>query len=180
MTASRDWRQELIEAYPDLFWPPASGPAGSQGYPECDEGWQDLLDTACRRIRTAMSKRDRFHFVQIKEKYGTLRAYWAGRLSKAAKIAIEQAIDLAEARSACTCELCGDEGRLYRAGGILMTRCAAHAQGRPIKVRPGFENIRSVQRIVKSRFQPLVCHRYDRETDSFIEIDPDSLEPKDQ
>jgi hypothetical protein len=50
------------------------------------------------------------------------------------------AIDLAEARSACTCEACGEPGRL-NGSGWLVTRCAEYAAGRRlIETRPGFEN----------------------------------------
>ena len=50
----RNWRVELIEAYPDLFQPPADFPGAAQGSPECDAGWHDLLDRMCVRIRTAV------------------------------------------------------------------------------------------------------------------------------
>ncbi|MCA6116718.1 hypothetical protein J6524_17690 [Bradyrhizobium sp. WSM 1738] len=49
---------------------------------------------------------------------------------------VEEAIDLAEARSACTCEVCGEVGVL-RGGGWLTTRCYRYAEGRPpAEVRP--------------------------------------------
>jgi hypothetical protein len=54
-----------------------------------------------------------FKATQIKEKYATLRFYWKGALSPEADAQVEEIIDLAEARSACTCEVCGEEGRLY-------------------------------------------------------------------
>jgi hypothetical protein len=50
--------------------------------------------------------------LQIKEKFGTLRFYWDGTLSSEATAQVEEAIALAEARSACTCELCDAEGQL--------------------------------------------------------------------
>jgi hypothetical protein len=175
MTSSKDWRQRLVEAYPDLFWPPAGVPEGAQGCPECGEGWADLLDRACQRIRAALSEGDRFHFQQIKEKYASLRIYWAGRLSPAAEGRVLDAINLAEARSACTCEVCGDEGRLYSAGGVLMTRCAEHAQGRPVEIRPGFENLLVVQRLVNGRLRTVACCRYERAADSFVDVDPAGL-----
>jgi hypothetical protein len=175
MTSSKDWRQRLVEAYPNLFRPPAGAPEGAQGCPECGEGWADLLDTACQRIRAALSEGDRFHFQQIKEKYGSARIYWGGSLSAAPKRRVLEAIDLAEARSACTCEVCGDEGRLYRAGGVLMTRCAEHAQGRLLEIRPGFENLLVVHRLVDGRLRTVACRRYEWADDSFVDVDPAGL-----
>ncbi|VIO79137.1 hypothetical protein CI41S_67050 [Bradyrhizobium ivorense] len=51
-------------------------------------------------------RRRTFKFSQIKEKYGTLRVYWDGSLSSEATIQVEEAIALAEARSATCCEIC--------------------------------------------------------------------------
>ena len=113
----RNWRVELIEAYPDLFQPPADFPGAAAGSPECDAGWHDLLDRLCVRIRAALlADGGPFKFSQIKEKYGTLRVYWDGKIAPATDAQIEEAIALAEARSAVTCEVCAEEGRL-RGGG---------------------------------------------------------------
>jgi hypothetical protein len=73
-----------------------------------------------------------FAIRQITERYGTLRLYWEGKLSTKSRARVEEAVVLAEARSACTCEDWVKEGRLYRAGRVLMTRCKAHAKGLPI------------------------------------------------
>jgi hypothetical protein len=175
MASSNDWRQQLLEAYPDLFRPPAGAPEAAQGSPECGEGWRDLLNRCCVRIGAALTDGDRFRFEQIKEKYGTLRIYWGGRLSQSTKAQVHEAIDLAEARSACCCELCGDEARLCRHGGVLMTRCVLHAQGSIVESRPGFDNILLVQRLVDGKLRTVTCRRYDRATDSFVDVDPDSL-----
>jgi hypothetical protein len=84
-------------------------------------------------------------------------------------------VDLAEARSACTCEICGAEGRLYDHSDWLTTRCAEHAEGEPIPVRLGFENVHVVRRIIGGRVRVVSCRRYDRATDSFIDLPPESL-----
>jgi hypothetical protein len=170
-----NWRVELIEAYSDLFQPPADFPGAAQGSPECDAGWRDLLDRLCVRIRTALgADACPFKFSQIKEKCGTLRVYWDGALSPEADAQVEEAIALAEARSAVTCEICGEEGRL-RGGAWLTTRCAAHAEGRPaVEARAGFENVHLVRYVVGgNRF--VSCRRYDRETDAFIDVDRATL-----
>lgn len=169
------WRAALIEAYPDLFRSSSGSPGMSQGLPECGDGWQNLLQRACARIRTAVAvDGGSFRATQVKEKFGTLRFYWDGSLSAEADALVEHAIDLAEARSACTCETCGEEGRLYRKGGWLLTRCAAHAEGNLVESEARFANVQVMERIVAKR-REVLARRYDRATDSFISIDPRSL-----
>jgi len=171
----KDWRVELIRDYPDLFHPLPGDPPTAEGWPCVGDGWADLLQRACVRILTAVqADGGSFRFTEIKEKYATLRAYWEGSLSPEADAMVEEAIDLAEARSACTCEICGEVGQLH-GPGWLTTRCAAHAEGRrPVEIRPGFENIHIEERFVRDR-RVVRCRRYDRETDSFIDVDPASL-----
>jgi hypothetical protein len=88
---------------------------------------------------------------------------------------VKEAIDLAEARSACTCEQCGEEGCLYRAGGVPMTRCTAHAKGQLVEVKPCLQNLHLVQRTVQGGAKVISCCRYDRATDAFIDVSPHSL-----
>lgn len=168
----RNWRVELVERHRDIFQPPADFPGAAQGSPECDCGWRDLLNRMCVRIRTAVqTDGGAFKFSQIKSKYGTLRVYWDGKLSAEAGAQVEEAIALAEARSAVTCEVCGEEGCL-RGGAWLTTRCEAHAEGRPaVEHRSGLENVHLVRHFVDGR-RFVTCRRYDRRTDSFIDVDP--------
>jgi hypothetical protein len=170
MRVVRDRRVALIEAYPDLFHPVPGDPPAAQGFPEVGNGWQDLVERACARIRAAVqTDGGTFHATQIKEKYGTLRFYWDGALSSAADAKVEEAVDLAEARSACTCEICGEEGRLY-GSRWLVTRCATHAEGRPlVEIEPRLQNVRIEERIVGKR-REVRCRRYDRATDSFTDL----------
>src|ERR1041385_2808835 len=172
--ATRDWRVDLVEAYPRLFQRPAGGSAASC-YPEGGEGWRDLLERACGRIQAAVAADGRrLTITQIKEKFGTLRFYWEGDLSHDAEAKVEEAIDLAEARSACTCEVCGEEGWLHRFGAWLMTRCSTHAQGSPVKIKAGFHGVLVVQRVVGGRSR-VSCRRYDRTADAFVDVAPASL-----
>ena len=170
----RDWRIDLIEAYPDLFHPLPDNPGVAQASPECGAGWQDLLERACARIRAAVqADGGTFKFTQIKEKYATARLYWEGALSLEADARVEEIIDLAEARSAC--EVCGAEGRLYNRDGWLATACLEHAKGELKPIRPGFENIHIVRTFGPGRFPIVSCRRYIRETDCFVDVDPKSL-----
>jgi hypothetical protein len=70
---------------------------------------------------TALQDHERFRFQRIRERQGALRIHWGGRLSATSEAAVREAVDLAEARNICLCELCGAQGRLYRADGVLMT-----------------------------------------------------------
>lgn len=171
----QNWKVALVEAFPDLFHPPAGSPEGAEGLPECGPGWQDLIERCCVRIRAAVEADDgTFRFTQIKEKYASIRMYWTGRLSPEASVRVEEAIDLAEARSGCTCEICGEAGVL-RTGGWMTTRCDLHAEGRaPAEVRPGFENIHIVRYGMGAQ-RRIVCRRYDRQHDVFVDVDPASL-----
>lgn len=88
----------------------------------------DVRDDVLVHHQGAVAADDgRFRFTQIKAKYGSVRMYWTGRLSPEASALVEDAIDLAEARNACTCDVCGDTGVL-RSGRWLTTRCDLHAQ----------------------------------------------------
>ena len=168
----------MIEAYPGLFRPPAGTLEGAEGSPECGEGWRDLLDRACIRIRAVLQAHGgSFKFTQVKEKYGTARLYWEGSLSEEAEEKLDEAIDLAQARSACTCEQCGKPGRLFNRGGWLATACAEHARGELAPIKPGYENLHLVRTFgPKHERLPIVsCRRYIRETDSFVDVDPKSL-----
>jgi hypothetical protein len=171
---AQDWRADLVTTYADLFHP-VGDPPSVQGWPCVGDGWHDLLERACARIRTAISTHGgSFRASQVKEKYGSLRLYFDGDLPRAAHELVEDAIDLAEARSACTCEICGEPGRLY-GPGWLMTRCAQHAEGRvPEEIKPHLQNIFVEERIEGDR-REIRWRRYVWETDSFVDVDPASL-----
>jgi hypothetical protein len=65
--AVRDWRVDLVEAYPSLFHPPAGG-SGPSCYREPGEGWRDLPERACGRIQAALDF-GTFTATQIKAKF---------------------------------------------------------------------------------------------------------------
>lgn len=169
---TRNWKVALIEAYPDLFRPAVDTPEGPEGWPECSGGWRNLLDRACARIQATLQVRGgSFRFTLIKEKYGTARLYWEGALSEETEQKVSEAIDLAEAASACTCEQCGKPGRLFNRGGWFVTACDEHGEGVPVTERRDFEQVHVVYHIVDG--QPVAsARRYDRSTDSFVCIHP--------
>ena len=82
---------------------------------EHGDGWHGILRAACKLI--AMHAGPHFHFVQIKEKFGTLHLYHDGGDSYC-----EGVVDMAEAMSAVTCEMCGSPGKTNDIGW-LSTLC---------------------------------------------------------
>jgi hypothetical protein len=172
MARTADWRIELMTAHPRLFKIMTGEPERSFGYPLCEAGWRDILVRLCTRIESALQENDTFEFVRIKQKFGVLRADWDGDISNDTRAKILDAIDLAVARSACTCETCGIEGRRYEHRGWLSTACAEHATGDP-ELEPGFENVRKLRRF--SGEPGMYYARYDRKTDTLTEVSPNAL-----
>ncbi|MCA1529456.1 hypothetical protein [Bradyrhizobium yuanmingense] len=164
-----DWRHALVRSYADLFRPTGEPPYAA-AWPNVGDGWQRLLERACRRIRASLGEEGRpFKLISIAEKYGSLRVQWEGRLSPAAAQRVEEAVDLAEARSMTTCEICGRRGALH-AGGWLVVRCDDHAEGRPaVAFEQGFENLHVERRLVGGRI--VASYRfYDRDADRFVGV----------
>lgn len=168
MVQIHDWRIGLIQSHPALFGPALGSPPRPSGYPWCDGGWLDLLERLCARIEAALGPGEHIRIEQIKEKFASLRCYWSGEVSPATAARIREAVALAEARSACTCERCGDVGRLYRADGVYMTRCSVHAKGAPVG-DDGQVTVHAV-RLGTAHGTRRVSRRYDRDTDAFIEL----------
>jgi hypothetical protein len=176
---NRTWQAALVARYPDLFIEESNGRIGTPGYPTCGDGWRDLVETAIGRIATAVvaAPSGSVGIDQIKEKFGALRLYWHGRnnLPETACAAIEEAIYLAEARSACTCEQCGEVGRLFKSGGWFLTACDEHGKGEAVKVPPGRENLHITRTLQDGKLSIASCRRYVRETDSFVDVSPSEL-----
>lgn len=172
------WQQELIARHPEIFVRKTAGRPFSPAYPTCGYGWSEIVTRAVERV-SAAGAGCRLHFSQIREKDGSLRMYWKADASVPETIeqAIQDAVALAEARSACTCEVCGSPGRLYCSGSFVMTRCPVHARGFPFPVREGFENLHLVL-VSRDGARVMACRRYDRATDRFVAVDAAALGPQ--
>lgn len=108
--------QDLQFEYPEAFINPI-------GF-ECGDGWfniiQPMVAYICRHNKKYKSSQ--IHMTQVKEKYGTLRFYTnheTGPLSRMIKEA--------EAKSAVTCEQCGEPGKI-RGRGWYYTACDEHTR----------------------------------------------------
>lgn len=167
-----DWRDDLVSRNPTLLKDPSGGAAGR---PEVGDGWADVVARALHRIAAISNAGVDFRILAIKEKFGTLRIYTSVLRNSVATNAIEEIVALAEARSECTCEICGAEGVLYERGFELATRCEAHAVGSPVEVRPGWENIHIKRHLKPGRSRIVWCRRYLRESDKFVDILPLAL-----
>lgn len=171
------WRTKLIESYPGLFHPPAGQPEAAAGYISCGEGWSDLIARLCVRMEAALQQVETIRLLQIKERLATLRVYWRGDVTPETVARLHEATALAKARSACTCEACGAEGRLYNFGGEYITRCRTHAKGEQVLAPAGLENLHLVRVPTPDGYR-VVARRYDREADRFVDEDPTVLESK--
>jgi hypothetical protein len=104
--SNRTWQAQLVARHPGLFNQEINGPVIAPGYPMVGDGWRDFVETAIGRIASAVAAvpAGSLKIGQIKEKFATLRVYLDGskRLPESTNAAIDEAIDLAEARSACT------------------------------------------------------------------------------
>ena len=118
---------------------------GIETYLDVGDGWYDILDTLCEQIQhhidwkngTGKYEKYKDHIKagegvpqvvadQIKEKFASLRFYVYGGDEKTAGM-----IEMAEALTTRTCEVCGAPGKKTK-GGWIKTLCKRHAaeQGR--------------------------------------------------
>lgn len=119
-----EWQEELRSKYPELL--------AKLSYFEHGPGWQNLLINMFEKIKRqdimAKSADPEYvltEFVQIKEKFGTLRAYCDGGDS-----VIYTIINAAEDLSANTCEECGTTEKVKRRSnkGWIYTSCDEHSK----------------------------------------------------
>lgn len=112
--------QLLMDAFPQLYPAPNHVLGISLFGCECDDGWLGILHGLFGAlVATGLP----IQLQQVKEKFGTLRVY----CTHDGDDAVAALIDAAEARSAVTCEICGEPGQLYGKGGWVKTVCADHA-----------------------------------------------------
>jgi hypothetical protein len=107
--------EELEKKYPKAF--------DSDWYGwECGDGWADIIEPIVSAINSHNQKSGKIQIspIQVKEKFGTLRFYCNSTTNE-----IDDLIDLAENKSAVTCETCGKHGELISASW-LYTACPDH------------------------------------------------------
>lgn len=94
------------------------------GHVAAGRGWYGLIEDALEQINASLRPEDLagFRITDVKEKYGTLRIYVDN-----APDAVEAIVEIAQRRSALTCDRCGDQGRVG-GRGWLACRCGRHEQ----------------------------------------------------
>ena len=84
---------------------------------QVNNGWKHIVDA----LEYASANYEDIQVFQIKEKFGTLRFYCSGGGEE-----FQTLVDLAEAQSSITCEICGNSGKLKNDKGWLRTMCDNH------------------------------------------------------
>jgi len=121
---NQELQQKLFDKYPLLF---AQHDLDMKETCMCwgietGDGWFDLIDTLCKTIQSyiTLNHKPQVEFVQVKEKFGTLRVYTAG-----GDDIIHGMIWFAESLSGTICEVCGKPGHCNESGWIRC-RCDEH------------------------------------------------------
>lgn len=96
-------------------------------------GWYEILHDLCNNIKAIEKEDTNFYFLQLKEKFGILRAY-ASYKDDTGKIA--KLIDEAERKSARVCELCGSKEKVTTEGrpSWISTWCEKCAEETELKM----------------------------------------------
>jgi hypothetical protein len=167
------WQQELVDRHPELFVRSFRGVRFSPGFPCCCDGWREIVVRLVERVSLAAAGH-RILLSQILERHGALRVHWKAecRISGEVDFAISEAVALAEARSMCTCSVCGAAGHPFSSGSWLLTACADHARGTLVPISPSDENAH----IVRKPNQTTKWCRYDRARDMFVDMPSRGLE----
>lgn len=117
MNAERE--AQIVEKYP-TFFPNIHGDPTKTCLAwgiAIGDGWADLFEKLCADIKAANPPED-FQFLQIKEKFGGLRAYYSQ-----ANEAIHKLVDQAERDSYTICETCGSKDSVTSEGAWITTLC---------------------------------------------------------
>jgi hypothetical protein len=109
---------KLYEAFPDYFQErhlPETQSCMAYGV-ECGDGWYQIIFDLCRKIQ--LINPENFRFVQVKEKFGSLRIYYTPCTPDT-----NLAVSAAEHESDSTCERCGTKENVTQEGGWIKTLC---------------------------------------------------------
>ncbi|HEV7326655.1 MAG TPA: hypothetical protein VGN91_16490 [Bosea sp. (in: a-proteobacteria)] len=161
-TKSTDWQTEIYRKHSGWV-------AGTPPHMAIGEGWAEIVARLFDRIAEALASElpsTKVAIIDIKEKYGEFRIEALAPVGPEAEAAIDRAILLAELRSECTCDECGEAGRMRSTlaqSGWLAVKCDHHAAGYPRILGKGSPRRRITNR--RGTFDIT----YDRATDSITE-----------
>jgi hypothetical protein len=119
-------QNKLVNEYPEFFKGIGKSPQESClafGF-ECDDGWYFIIETCCSLIKHHYKNKKEidFEFLQVKEKFGTLRLYHQG-----GDDFVSGVVDMAEALSSSVCEVTGNPGKLHVRNTWYKTLCENEA-----------------------------------------------------
>jgi len=159
----RDWQAEIYARH--QYWI-----AGKPIHMAVGDGWADVIARLFDRIEKALAGEPvpaKVALIDVKEKYGSLVVSILAPVGPETDEAIDHAILLAEMRSECTCDECGELGTLRSTMGMsgwLAVKCRDHAGGYPEVVAKG--SPRRLMTDSRGTFRVT----YDRRTDTLAEI----------
>ncbi|MFC7699459.1 hypothetical protein ACFQX9_22515 [Bradyrhizobium sp. GCM10028915] len=165
------WQEKLIRRHPTLFVRSFRGVAFAPGYPRCAPGWHHVVTRLVERVADAAND-GTVYFTHMVCENGVLRTHWNSRseIPQRQALKIDEAIGLAEARSASACVDCGAEGRLFATDFVLGPLCKLHQRGTPVPIAAG-RDVFLRRGVVRER-PVLVRSRYDWDTDAFLDVRP--------
>jgi len=129
----RQKSEELYRRYPKIFAQKFRGEHGGFWGFECRDGWFDLIDRLCAKIKAEGSP---IEAAQVKEKFGGLRFYydWIAEENDRESVneldlvmKIRGLVHQAEEESFTICEVCGEPGELRHLRWI-QTLCDRHTE----------------------------------------------------
>ena len=128
---NKELTEKLFNDFPELFRgkdKPRHESLMYYGFSH-DDGWYTIVYSMCyainnhlKNLKTIGTPLD-YEFVQIKEKFATLRVYDNGGNKH-----IDGIISLAEILSSKTCEVCGNNAELSHKGTWYKTLCQKHRE----------------------------------------------------
>lgn len=159
---SVDWQAQIYARHSHWI-------AGSRIHMAVGDGWADVLARMFDRIAEALASErvpTKAAIIDIKEKFAEVRVELLCAVGPDTQAKIDRAILLAEMRSECTCDECGEIGRTRStlgSSGWLAVKCDDHSAGYPRPIRKG-----PPKRRIRDR-RGTFDVAYDRTTDSIVE-----------
>jgi hypothetical protein len=172
MEFEMNWRLELICRHRDLLSHDPSFPGINFGTMFMPEGWREIIERAVRRLQALADESGiPIRIVRMTRLNGILRIRCTPDvLPDQFRNRRKEIFELAEMRSALSCETCGGAAYAFKLGDETFTRCLDHAVGRLVARRSDFDDFevtwkwRGIHMVRSYR-------KYDRARDVFVELD---------
>jgi hypothetical protein len=174
------WREDLKDTYAGLFGREAGRQAGAPELWTLPDGWHEIVERLCLRLALVMSAagyglltieriRNKDAVMEVRRTEEALDRRTASR--------VNLAVALAMARSACTCERCGQPALHYRSGTHFLTTCDQHRVRGAVEIQPPW-NLYHILREDRPGCTALLSTRqYDRTFDCFVDVETFDFRP---